>query len=122
MGYLLVLIGGGIGAALRHRVDRAFLFYFGGSFPYGTFIVNVTGGLLMGFLAGLFSVKTEVDEGTRLFLTTGLLGGFTTFSAFDLDAALMWQRGDSDRLRSTLQDQWCSRSQHSRSVFGPCAH
>lgn len=94
MGYVLVFIGGGIGAALRHGVQRASLVYFGASFPYGTIIVNVAGGLLMGVLAGLFLLKTGVGEGTRLFLTTGILGGFTTFSAFSLDAALMWQRGD----------------------------
>lgn len=94
MGYVLVFLGGGIGAALRHGVNRASLTYFGFGFPYGTLIVNVVGGLLMGVLAGLFLSKAGVNEETRLFLTTGILGGFTTFSAFSLDAALMWQRGD----------------------------
>ncbi|MDB5696098.1 MAG: hypothetical protein JWN21_1641 [Sphingomonas bacterium] len=94
MGYILVFIGGGIGATLRHGVNRASLIYIGAGFPYGTLIVNVVGGLLMGVLAGLFLLKTGVGEGTRLFLATGVLGGFTTFSAFSLDAALMWQRGE----------------------------
>ena len=94
MGYVLVFIGGGIGAALRHGVNRAAHIYLGASFPYGTLIVNVAGGLLMGVMAGLFLVKTGVGEGTRQFLATGILGGFTTFSAFSLDATLMWQRGD----------------------------
>lgn len=102
MSYVLVFIGGGIGAALRHGVQRASLVLFGASFPYGTLIVNVVGGLLMGVLAGLFLHKTGMGEGPRLFLTTGILGGFTTFSAFSLDAALMWQRGDYSLLAAYI--------------------
>jgi fluoride exporter len=93
-GYLIVFLGGGIGAAMRHGVNRASLAYFGPAFPYGTLIVNVVGGLLMGALAELFLIKAGVSQEVRLFLTTGILGGFTTFSAFSLDAALMWQRSD----------------------------
>jgi CrcB protein len=92
--YILVFLGGGIGAALRHGVNRAALTYLGASFPYGTLIVNVAGGLLMGLLAELFLIKGGGSQELRLFLTTGILGGFTTFSAFSLDAAVMWQRGD----------------------------
>ena len=62
---------------------------FGTSFPYGTLIVNVSGGLLMGVLAELLVGRVDGDEGMRLFLTVGVLGGFTTFSAFSLDAAVM---------------------------------
>ena len=95
VGYLAVFLGGGIGAALRHGVNRASLAYLGPAFPYGTLFVNVAGGVLMGVLAELFLVKGGGgSQEWRLFLTTGLLGGFTTFSAFSLDAALMWQRGD----------------------------
>lgn len=94
MGYLAVFLGGGIGAALRHGVNRAAMAYFGTGFPYGTLFVNIVGGLLMGVLAELFLVKGGGSQEWRLFLTTGILGGFTTFSAFSLDAALMWQRGD----------------------------
>lgn len=90
----MVFLGGGIGAAVRHGVNRVSLTYFGTGYPYGTLIVNVLGGLLMGLLAGLFLMKAGVKEETQLFLATGILGGFTTFSAFSLDAALMWQRGD----------------------------
>lgn len=93
-GYLVVFAGGGLGAALRHGVNRASLAYFGPDFPYGTLFVNVVGGLLMGVLAELFLVKGGGSQEFRLFLTTGFLGGFTTFSAFSLDAALMWQRSD----------------------------
>lgn len=92
--YMIVFIGGGIGAALRHGVNRASLAYFGPGFPYGTLFVNIAGGLLMGLLAELFLVKGGGSQEFRLFLTTGLLGGFTTFSAFSLEAALMWQRSD----------------------------
>ena len=94
MGYLAVFIGGGIGAALRHGVNRAALAWLGPAFPYGTLIVNILGGLCMGMLAELFLVKGGGSQEWRLFLTTGFLGGFTTFSAFSLDAALMWERGD----------------------------
>ena len=93
-GYLAIFVGGGLGSALRHLVNRTSLAYLGPAFPYGTLIVNVVGGLLMGVLAELFLVKGGGSQEFRLFLTTGFLGGFTTFSAFSLDAALMWQRSD----------------------------
>ena len=93
-GYLIVFVGGGLGAALRHGVNHASLAYFKPNFPYGTLSVNVIGGLLMGVFVELFLVKGGGSQEFRLFLTTGLLGGFTTFSAFSLDAALMWQRSD----------------------------
>lgn len=94
MSYLVVFIGGGLGAALRHGVNRAAMTYLGAGFPYGTLFVNIAGGVLMGMLAELFLVKGGGSQEFRLFLTTGFLGGFTTFSAFSLDAALMWQRSD----------------------------
>lgn len=94
MSYLVVFFGGGIGAALRHGVNRATIAYLGAGFPYGTLLVNVVGSLLMGVLAELFLTKGGGGQEFRLFLTTGVLGGFTTFSAFSLDAAVMWQRGD----------------------------
>lgn len=93
-GYLVVFLGAGLGGALRHGVNRAALAWFGPAFPYGTLIVNLAGGLLMGVLAELLLVKGGGSQDLRLFLATGLLGGFTTFSAFSLDAALMWQRSD----------------------------
>ena len=93
-GCLAVFIGGGVGAAVRHGVNRASLAYLGPAFPYGTLIVNIVGSLLMGVLAELFLLKGGGSQTFRLFLTTGLLGGFTTFSAFSVDAALMWQRSD----------------------------
>ena len=101
-GYLAVFVGGGLGAALRHAVNRASLAYLGPNFPYGTLMVNVVGGLLMGMLAEFFLVKGGGSQEFRLFLTTGFLGGFTTFSAFSLDAALMWQRSDYAALGSYI--------------------
>ena len=98
MHYLLVFLGGGIGAALRHAVNRGALAWFGPSFPYGTMFVNIAGGLLVGVLAELFLARGDPSQAVRLFLVTGVLGGFTTFSAFSLDAALMWQRGDHTAL------------------------
>jgi len=63
------------------------------TFPIGTFFVNVAGSFVIGLLATWFALRIEMDGLLRLFLATGLLGGFTTFSAFSLDAALLWERG-----------------------------
>ena len=94
----LVAIGGAIGAGSRHLVNLAALRLFGPAFPVGTLAVNVIGGLLMGLLAGYFALKySGGGQGLRLFLATGILGGFTTFSAFSLDAVLLWERGRHHR-------------------------
>ena len=92
MGYLIVFLGAGIGGALRHGVNLASVRLFGLGFPFGTLIVNVLGSLLMGLFAGYFAYRTGIPQHWRLFLTTGILGGFTTFSAFSLDAALLMER------------------------------
>lgn len=91
---LLVFIGGGIGAALRHGVNVATARGLGIGFPWGTLIVNVAGSLAMGLLAAWFALKADagVSQHVRLLLTTGVLGGFTTFSAFSLDVVLLWER------------------------------
>jgi fluoride exporter len=94
MTYLFVFIGGGIGAALRHAVNRGALLLLGASFPFGTLIVNVLGSFFMGVLAVALLARGEGDQSARLFLGTGVIGGFTTFSAFSLDATLMWERGE----------------------------
>jgi CrcB protein len=82
-----------IGGALRHGVNVAALPLVGPGFPHGTLTVNVVSSLIMGLLAGWFAHKADLGQTWRLFLTTGILGGFTTFSAFSLDAALLLQRG-----------------------------
>jgi CrcB protein len=92
---LLVFLGGGIGAALRHGVNIGSARIFGTAFPWHTLIVNVAGSLVMGLLTAWFAFRTDfwTTQHARLFLTTGILGGFTTFSTFSLDTALLWERG-----------------------------
>jgi CrcB protein len=90
--YLIVFLGAGIGGALRHGVNVAAARLLGFGFPFGTLIVNVLGSFLIGLFAGYFAFRTGIGQHVRLFLTTGVLGGFTTFSAFSLDAALLVER------------------------------
>ncbi|HEX6742305.1 MAG TPA: fluoride efflux transporter CrcB [Sphingomicrobium sp.] len=90
--YLIVFVGAGIGGALRHGVNVAAVKLFGYGFPFGTLIVNVLGSFLIGLLAGWFAFRPGLPQDVRLFLTTGILGGFTTFSAFSLDGALLIER------------------------------
>jgi len=94
MGYLIVFLGGGIGAALRHGVNLNVSRLLGTGFPYATLLINITGSLVMGLAAGYFAFKGDASQHWRLFLTTGILGGYTTFSAFSLDAALLYERGE----------------------------
>ena len=90
--YLIVFLGAGIGGAFRHGVNIAATKLFGFGFPYGTLIVNVVGSFAMGLLAGFFAYRAGIPQHVRLFLTTGILGGFTTFSTFSLDAAVLIER------------------------------
>jgi CrcB protein len=94
MSYVIVFLGGGIGAALRHGVNILAARTLGTGFPHGTLIINVTGSLIMGLVAAWFAFKGDASQHWRLFLTTGILGGYTTFSAFSLDAALLYERGE----------------------------
>src|SRR5664279_1124097 len=94
MGYLVVFLGGGIGAALRHGVNLAIARLLGTAFPYGTLMINITGSFIMGVVAADFAFKGDASQHWRLFLTTGILGGYTTFSAFSLDAVLLYERGE----------------------------
>jgi len=93
MSYALVFLGGGLGAALRLGVNRLALTLLGPAFPWGTLAVNVAGSFALGLLVGLFAAP-ETGQPMRLFLATGVLGGFTTFSAFSLDALTLYQRGE----------------------------
>jgi CrcB protein len=90
---VLVLAGGAIGSVLRWQVGRIALDRFGPDFPWGTWAVNLAGGFLAGIFAGLLLRDGYAYEPVRLFLIVGLLGGFTTFSAFSLESAAMIERG-----------------------------
>ena len=92
LAYAVVFVGAGIGGALRHGVNIGSARLFGVGFPYGTFAVNVVGSLIMGLIAGWFALKGGATGHLRLFLATGIMGGFTTFSAFSLDAMLLIER------------------------------
>jgi CrcB protein len=91
-GTLIVFLGGGVGAAIRHGVNITGLRILGPSFPYATVFINITGSIIMGMAAAYFAFKGDMSQHWRLFLTTGVLGGYTTFSTFSLDAALLYER------------------------------
>ena len=90
---LLVMLGGAAGAGLRYEVGRLSLRHFGFGFPWGTLMVNLAGGLLIGLLAGWLLAGSADQRPVWMLLAVGLLGGFTTFSAFSLELFLMLERG-----------------------------
>ena len=92
---LYVLIGGAAGAGLRYEVGRLALRAAGPGFPWGTFAVNLVGGLLMGVLTGAMAGAGAASRPLWLLLGVGLLGGFTTFSAYSLDLFAMLERGQA---------------------------
>jgi len=94
MHWLLVFVGGGLGSLTRHAINRAGLALLGPGFPWWTFAVNVAGSFAIGLLAGLFGAL-ETGHNARLFLITGFLGGFTTFSAFSLQTLELFENGNS---------------------------
>lgn len=94
--FLLVAAGGAIGASLRHGAGLLSVRHLPANWPWGTFSVNLIGGLAMGLVAGWFAYKaTEGGQDLRLFLATGVLGGFTTFSAFSLETLNMLRSGEA---------------------------
>ena len=93
MGYLIVFLGGGIGAALRHGFNLAFARLVGTAFPYATLFENVSDSIVMGMLVATFAFRSGIPHHWQLFLTTGILGGYTTFSTSSLDVALLYERG-----------------------------
>lgn len=89
---LLVAAGGAVGAATRYAVSSAMLRLTGPAWPWGTFLINVSGSLLIGVLAGWLAARTDGGEPWRLLLGAGALGGFTTFSAFSLETVALIER------------------------------
>jgi fluoride exporter len=90
---LNVFIGAGLGGVLRHLINILSVRLLGMAFPYGTLFINVTGSLLMGVVAGYFAFFGNAPPSARLFIATGVLGGYTTFSTFSLDAGLLVESG-----------------------------
>ena len=91
--FLIVALGGAVGASLRHLTSLLTLRWFGPNFPWGTLTVNIVGSFLMGVFIELLARKFDSSQELRLLIATGIMGGFTTFSAFSLDVAVMWERG-----------------------------
>lgn len=91
--FLIVAVGAGFGGAMRHGVNLLAARLLGTGFPFGTLAVNVLGSFLMGLLTQVFLARPEITQEWRLLITTGVLGGFTTFSTFSLDAAVLMERG-----------------------------
>ena len=93
-GYFLVFIGGGIGACLRHACNLLGARVVAGSpWPWSTFLINISGALLMGVVVEVFAMRNGASPQLRLLLATGILGGYTTFSTYALEIGLLLQRG-----------------------------
>jgi CrcB protein len=93
MKYLVVLAGGGVGSLARYVASTAIMQRFGGAFPMGTFVINITGSFLIGLLMTLFTEKLEWNPNWRLLLVTGFLGGYTTFSAYEYESLQALRQG-----------------------------
>ncbi|CAA2156906.1 Putative fluoride ion transporter CrcB [Methylobacterium brachiatum] len=92
---LIVILGAGLGGGVRHGINVAVARLLPGfGFPLATLLINVLGSFLMGVLAEGFALRGAAGHPARLFLTTGILGGFTTFSTFSLDAISLYERGE----------------------------
>ena len=91
---ILVAVGGAVGSVARHLVSVASLRLFGPGFPYGTLIVNLVGAFVMGVFIEILARRFGGSTDLRLLIATGVLGGFTTFSSFALDTAVLWERGE----------------------------
>lgn len=94
MEYLLVFLGGGIGSATRHGVNVLAAKLWGVQYPVGTLCINILGSFAMGVVVEYWAMKSGLSQQARLFLTTGVIGGFTTFSTFSLEIALLNSRGE----------------------------
>lgn len=102
MSVLLIAIGGGIGTALRYGVTVGLATALGAAFPYGTLAANTLGSLLLGFVAEAFGGATIFGTDVRLVVGVGVLGGFTTYSSFNLETLRMFQQGEPARALAYL--------------------
>ncbi|PLP98142.1 fluoride efflux transporter CrcB [Cupriavidus pauculus] len=93
-GFLFAFLGGGLGSAGRHGMNLLAARLVGTHYPFGTFAINVLGAFAMGAVVELFALKVSLPQSARLFLTTGIIGGFTTFSTYALEIALLYERGE----------------------------
>ena len=89
----IVAAGGAFGSALRYLTGLLMLRIMGSAFPWGTLIVNIVGSFAMGLFIELLARRFGASNELRLLVATGVLGGFTTFSTFSLDVAVLWERG-----------------------------
>lgn len=94
MNFLLVFVGAGLGGMLRHAINLLSLRWFGPNFPFGTLLINITGSAIMGLVVGYLATRDMPSTELRLFVATGILGGYTTFSTFSLDTISLWERGE----------------------------
>ena len=101
MSYVVVFLGAGVGGAVRHAMNIWVARLAGTHFPMHTLAINVTGSLVMGMVTAWFALKGGATGHLRLFLATGVLGGYTTFSAFSLDAILLWERQAAPNRQAT---------------------
>lgn len=92
---ILVMLGGAIGSLGRYELGRLMPRLAGTGWPWGTLVANIVGGFAMGLVAGWLAARAQGGEHLRLFIAVGVLGGFTTFSAFSLETVLMIQRGEA---------------------------
>jgi CrcB protein len=92
---LIVFVGSGVGGVGRHFLNTWITRLSGSDFPFGILTINIVGSFAMGLVAGWWAFKSNAPQDLRLFLATGILGGFTTFSTFSLDASLLIERGQN---------------------------
>ncbi len=105
--YFLVFVGGGIGACLRHACNLiGARVAVGSPWPWSTFLINISGALLMGVVVEVFAMRNGASPQLRLLLATGILGGYTTFSTYALEIGLLLQRGSTDWPRCMPVARW----------------
>ena len=93
-GYIMVLLGGGVGSVLRFLISTVIMTRTGSRFPLGTVFINITGSFLIGLLMTLLTERLSPNPNLRLLLVTGFLGGYTTFSSFGWESAKMFEAGE----------------------------